>query len=102
MIKSWISATNPKMPSDKKPARKKLKKSSKPESKSIFVTRELYTQQSRNQIKNINITHFVRNSHDARQGHPWGFAPQPSRVVGLRFASYFACLMPASISISSN
>lgn len=51
----------------------------------MFVIRELYTQQSRNQIKNINITHFVRNSHDAPQGCPWGFAPQPSRVVGFRF-----------------
>lgn len=42
MIKSWISAATPTMPSDKKAAQKKLKMSSKLVSKAMFVMRKLY------------------------------------------------------------
>jgi hypothetical protein len=95
MIKFWISATNPKMPSDKKPARKKLRNSSKPESKFMFVIRELYTQQSGDQIKSINITHFVRNRHDAGQGRPW----RRTRPTTLSGCGGYACALRAAAPV---
>ena len=44
----------------------------------------MYHRLTHRQIKKTNITHFVRNRHDARQGHPWGETPHnPLGLWGL-------------------